>query len=227
MFEIIKKYGHGIEELVGGLVPLTINEEWVKNLQGISVKNVKITVNIKKKKLIKKGDLLFTHFGITGPVVLNLSSYINRTIKEGIELKLDLLPDISIEQISLRLKEEPLKLVSSVLKSFIPANSLKEILTEDLFNKKCKEINKKEEMEIINSIKNISLTSNGTRNLKDAIITSGGVKTKEINASTMESKLIKNLYFAGEIIDVDAITGGFNLQIAFSSGYLAGISAAN
>lgn len=226
MHKILKKYGHTIARPYPALSPLKIKEDWTRRLQGISFKKVELSCKIKKKKISKIGDLLFAHFGITGPVVLIMSSYINKILdNEEVELNLDILPDISREEISKIIRENPNKNIANNLKSILPLNYLKEIL--DLLNlseTKPNELTKENENKIIDYIKNIKLTTNSTLGIQVSMVTSGGVVVKEINSSTMESKVIEDLYFTGEVIDVDAETGGYNLQIAFSTGYLAGIS---
>ena len=226
MHKILKKHGHTIARPYPALSPLKIKEDWTRRLQGISFKKVELSCKIKKKKISKIGDLLFAHFGITGPVVLIMSSYINKILdNEEVELNLDILPDISREEISKIIRENPNKNIANNLKSILPLNYLKEILDLlSLSETKPNELTKENENKIIDYIKNIKLTTNSTLGIQVSMVTSGGVSVKEINSSTMESKVIKDLYFTGEVVDVDAETGGYNLQIAFSTGYLAGIS---
>lgn len=225
MYDILSKY-HTITKIYPALSPLTIKEGWIKNLQGISMKKVEISCKIKKKKISKIGDMIFTHFGLSGPCVLITSSYINKTLEDGdVELNIDFLPSISHDEISKIIRENPNKNILNNLKGILPQNFLKEILSIlSLNDKKTNELSKADELKVIEYIKNMKLTCNGTKGIKVAQVTSGGVSVKEINSSTMESKIINNLFFTGEIIDVDAQTGGYNLQIAFSTGYLAGIS---
>ena len=224
MYDILSKYGHKIDALYPGLVPLVIKEGFVKNLQGVSMKNVVLSAKVKKKKYEIIGDMIFTHFGISGPGVLKLSSYINRALENGeVEVTLDFLQDKSKDEISKLIKENTNKTVLNNLKGLLPGNFLKEIVgLLNLTETKPSELKKEDEIKLVNYIKEMKLTAIETLSIKAAMVTSGGVAVKEINASTMESKLIKNLYFAGEVIDVDAETGGYNLQIAFSTGYLAG-----
>ena len=224
MYDILSKYGHKIDALYPGLVPLVIKEGFVKNLQGVSMKNVVLGAKVKKKKYEIVGDMIFTHFGISGPGVLKLSSYINRPLENGeVEVTLDFLQDKSKDEISKLIKENTNKTVLNNLKGLLPGNFLKEIVGSlNLTETKPSELKKEDEIKLVNYIKEMKLTAIETLSIKAAMVTSGGVAVKEINASTMESKLIKNLYFAGEVIDVDAETGGYNLQIAFSTGYLAG-----
>ena len=223
MYSVLEKYGHTITPIYAALIPLVIKEEFVKKLQGVSMKDVVVSAKIKKKKIEKSGDMLFTHFGISGPAVLKLSSYVNKALTEGeVEITLDFLKDKSKEEISKIMRSNTNKTVFNNLKGVLPQNFLKvvfEIL--GLSEIKASDLKKEDEYKVIEYMKEMKLTARETLTIKAAQVTSGGVKVKEINASTMESKLIKNLYFAGEVIDVDAETGGYNLQIAFSTGYLA------
>lgn len=225
MYSVLEKYGHTITPIYAALIPLVIKEEFVKKLQGVSMKDVVVSAKIKKKKIEKRGDILFTHFGISGPAVLKLSSYVNKALTEGeVEITLDFLKDKSKEEISKIMRSNTNKTVFNNLKGVLPQNFLKvvfEIL--GLSEIKASDLKKEDEYKVIEYMKEMKLTARETLTIKAAQVTSGGVKVKEINASTMESKLIKNLYFAGEVIDVDAETGGYNLQIAFSTGYLAGM----
>ena len=224
MYDILSKYGHKIDDIYPALIPLVIKEGFVKNLQGVSMKNVVLSSKIKKKKYELIGDMIFTHFGISGPGVLKLSSYINRALENGeVEVTLDFLQDKSKEEISKIMKENTNKTILNNLKGLLPGNFLKEIVGMlNLTETKPSDLKKQDEIQLINYIKEMKLTAIETLSIKAAMVTSGGVSVKEINSSTMESKLINNLYFAGEVINVDAETGGYNLQIAFSTGYLAG-----
>ena len=224
MFEVLERHGHKINQLYPALVPLVIKEEFVKRLQGISMKDVVFRAKIKKKKIEVTGDMIFTHFGISGPGVLILSSYINKALENGeIEVTLDFLKDKSKEEISALIRSNPNKTVLNNMKGLLTQSFLKEIIENlGLTTIKAAELKKADEMKLIEFIKEMKLTVRETLSIKAAQVTSGGVAVKEIDASTMESKLIQGLYFAGEVIDVDAETGGFNLQIAFSTGTLAG-----
>ena len=190
------------------------------------MKDVLISAKVKKKSIEKFGDMIFTHFGISGPAVLKLSSYINKALVEGeVEVTLDFLREKSKDEISEFMRSNPNKTVLNNLKGILPQNFLKEIFDLlGLTEVKISDLKKADENKIIAYMKEMKLTARETLTIKVAQVTSGGVKVKEINASTMESKLIKNLYFAGEVIDIDAETGGYNLQMAFSTGYLAGSS---
>lgn len=226
MFEVLRKNGHTITPLYAALIPLVIKEEFVKSLQGVAMKDVVISAKIKKNSIEKFGDMIFTHFGISGPAVLKLSSYINKALVEGeVEVSFDFLRGKSKDEILEIMKSNPNKTVLNNLKGTLPQNFLKEIFDLlGLTEIKISDLKKVDENKIINYMKEMKLTARETLSIKAAQVTSGGVKVKEINASTMESKLIKNLYFAGEVIDIDAETGGYNLQMAFSTGYLAGIN---
>lgn len=224
MYEVLKKHGHTITPIYPALIPLVIKEEFVKKLQGVSMKDVNIQAKVKKKKFEKEGDMIFTHFGISGPAVLKISSYLNKALADGeVEVVLDFLKDKSKDELSQLIRSNSNKTVLNNLKGILPQNFLKQIFEMlNLVEVKASDLKKEDEIKIISYIKEMKLTARETLTIKAAQVTSGGVKVKEINASTMESKLINNLYFAGEVIDIDAETGGYNLQMAFSTGYLAG-----
>ena len=224
MYGILEKYGHTITPIHAALIPLVTKEDFVKNLQGVAMKDVVVSAKIKKKKYEKFGDMIFTHFGVSGPAILKLSSYITKALDQGeVELSLDFLSDKSKEELSQIIRSNPNKTVLNNLKGTLPQNFLKQIFEMlGLTEIKASDLKKEDENKIISYIKEMKLTVRETLTIKAAQVTSGGVKVKEINASTMESKIIKNLYFAGEVIDIDAETGGYNLQMAFSTGYLAG-----
>ena len=224
MYEILKKHGHSITPIYPALIPLVIKEDFVKSLQGVSMKDVVISAKVKKKKYEKIGDMIFTHFGISGPGVLKLSSYITKTLAEKeVEINLDILQGKSREELSEIIRSNPAKSVLNNLKGILPQNFLKEIFKLlNLTEVKASDLKKEDENKIIDYIKCMKLTARETLSIKAAQVTCGGVSVKEINSSNMESKLIGNLFFAGEVIDIDAETGGYNLQMAFSTGYLAG-----
>ena len=224
MYSILEKYGHTITPIYAALIPLVIKEDFVKSLQGVTMKDVVVSAKLKKKKIEKFGDMLFTHFGISGPAVLKLSSYITKALSEReVEVSLDFLKDKSKDEISQIMRSNPNKTVLNNLKGVLPQNFLKVVFEMlGLTEIKSSDLKKEDENKIIEYMKEMKLTARETLTIKAAQVTSGGVKVKEINASTMESKVIKNLYFAGEVIDIDAETGGYNLQMAFSTGYLAG-----
>lgn len=225
MLDIIEKYGHTVNPCYPALIPLVIKEGFVKNLQGIALKEVVISGKVNKKKIEKQGDMIFTHFGISGPGVLKFSSYINKKVKENeVSISIDFLSNISKDELSKIIRENPNKNILNNLKGYLPQNFIKEILNMlNLTETKIADLRKEDELKLIEYIKDMKLTVVDTITIKGAMVTSGGVSVKEINSSTMESKIIKNLFFAGEVIDIDAETGGYNLQMAFSTGYLAGM----
>lgn len=231
-----RNMGHTVKDIRGGLVPLVVKEEDCKLMQGLSLKNVtlKLCVDESPKPVYEGfGEMLFTHFGISGPLVLTASSYYQSKCRgKEAGVSIDLKSALSYEELDDRILRD---FSDNINKSF--KNSLDKLLPSKMIpviikrsnideNKKVNEITKEERHNLVNLLKNYTLTTIGTRDINEAIITQGGINVKEINPSTMESKLKQNVYFAGEVIDVDALTGGFNLQIAFSTGYLAGLSAA-
>ncbi|MBR4412899.1 MAG: NAD(P)/FAD-dependent oxidoreductase [Lachnospiraceae bacterium] len=221
--------GHRISTLKPALVPLETYEKWPFELTGLSLKNVTLSLLIKDKLKYKEmGEMLFTHFGISGPLVLTSSSIIAVSDEKDIKVLIDLKPALSDDEFDARLirelKEGNKKDLKNILGNIYPIKlglKICELSGVDIY-KKCNEITKEERKKILDYTKRLPLTIKGTRDFDEAIITHGGVSVKDINPKTMESKLVKNLFFAGEVIDVDAFTGGFNLQIAFSTGYLAG-----
>ncbi|MCR4563535.1 MAG: NAD(P)/FAD-dependent oxidoreductase [Clostridiales bacterium] len=225
--------GHTIINPKPSLVPLECHEGFCSRLMGLTLKNIAITVydNEKFREIYSDfGELLFTHFGVSGPVVLSASSHI-RDMKSGrYELHIDLKPALSFEQLDKRLlrefKENPSKAYINIMNSLLPKSLVPVFvgLTGVHPATKANQVTKEMRYEIINLLKDFKLTITDFRPIDEAVVTSGGVEVKEINPKTMESKLCKNLYFCGEVIDVDAYTGGFNLQIAFSTGFLAGNS---
>ena len=233
-YEMAKKLGHTIIEPKASLVALTAGENSIDDcvqLTGLTLKNVAIKVYVENKKVYDDfGEMLFTHFGISGPIVLSSSAHLVRTNMRNVKFEVDLKPGLTEEKLNDRIlrdfekyknKEIKNSLNDLLPKAMIPVIIRKSNIDEE---KKVNEITKNERMELIKNIKHFVVEVNGFRPVREAIITAGGVSTNEINPRTMESKIIKNLYFAGEIIDVDAYTGGFNLQIAYSTGYTAGLN---
>ncbi len=241
-YAIAEKLGHTITKICASLVPVTAANNSLrlcKKLQGLSLKNVKISFEDEEKnKVIYEdfGEMIFTHFGVSGPTILSGSAHLLRYknveelfIKEKIILKIDLKPALTEEKLDSRILRDFDKFKNKLFK-----NSLDELLPQKLIepiielseinpNKQVNEITKIERQRLVKLLKNFKISINGFRPIDEAIITSGGIAINEINPKTMESKLIQGLYFAGEIIDVDAYTGGFNLQIAYSTGYVAGL----
>lgn len=229
---IVKKYGHNITKCVPALVPFNAKEEWVKELQGLSLRNVSVKINDDKKILYEDfGELLFTHFGVSGPTVLSASSYVIDIIRQReLTLTIDLKPALTEAQLDSRIlrdfDENINRKFSNSLDKLLPKSIVPVIINRSGINmdKKVNEITRDERKNLVKLIKNFDLTLTGLRGFNEAIITHGGVEVKQINPGTMESKIISNLYFSGEILDVDAVTGGYNLQIAWSTGFLAGCS---
>ena len=228
-YEWAKDTGHKIVEPMPALVPLETKEEWTKALQGLSLKNVSLCFKTGKKIIYDGfGEMMFTHFGITGPLVLSASSYMKQV--EGIEALLDLKPALTEEQLDKRIlrefEENKNKQFKNSVTSLFPAKLVPVMIQLSGIDpdKKVNEISREERKFFVSLIKGVPMTITGTRDFKEAIITRGGVSVKDVNPSTMESKKIKDLYFAGEVLDVDGLTGGFNLQIAWSTGALAGNS---
>jgi len=220
--------GHNIIKPRPSLVPIEIEEEWIVDLQGLSLKNVELKITNSKNKSIYKefGEMLFTHYGISGPIVLSGSSF----VKEGEKLKafINLKPALSEIELDRRIQSDFIKYANKDFK-----NSLNDLLPSKMIdtiiklskideNKKVNSITREERKVLVNLLQNLPLHIKGLRPIEEAIITSGGVDTLQIDASTMKSKIIDNLYFAGEMVDVDGFTGGYNLQIALSTGHLAG-----
>lgn len=229
--------GHTIIEPRPGLVPLVVKENWVQDLQGLSLKNVAATAYTADGKKINSdfGELLFTHYGLSGPIILSMSRDIGEYLykeKQTATIKLDLKPALDEARLDDRVLRDLDKYSRKHLK-----NALNELLPQKLIpvfidltgidpGKACHQISRTERLEIVKLLKNFTLTVTKTRPLAEAIVTAGGVSVKEVNPQTMESKLVPGLYFAGEVLDVDGYTGGFNLQAAFSTGYVAGQNAA-
>ncbi len=232
-YELAKQVGHTVTELKPSLVPLVCHEGFCMDLQGLSLRNVEITVldtDTYKEVYKDFGEMLFTHFGVSGPLVLSASSHMKDIKPRKYEIHIDLKPALSYEQLDKRIQRDFLE---NSNKNFI--NALDALLPKKLVPVivklsgikpavKVNQITKQQRSELVNLLKDLKVTVNGFRPIEEAIVTSGGVSVKEIDPKTMESKLVKGLYFAGEVIDVDAYTGGFNLQIAFSTGNLAGSS---
>ena len=232
-YRFARNCGHKVTELFPSLVPMEVKEWYAKELQGLSLKNIEIHITDGKKKLYDEfGEMLFTHYGVTGPVILSASSIVGKMLeKKELVLHIDLKPVLTEEQLDKRLlrefKANHNKQFKNAIDSLLPAK-LRPVIIELSGieeEKKVHEITKEERLNLLRLIKDFHMTLTGLRGYNEAIITKGGISVKEIDPGTMESKLIKNLYFAGEVLDLDAVTGGYNLQIAWSTGYLAGISA--
>ena len=239
-YKMAENLGHTIEKIKGSLVPLTGDENLCQSMQGLSLRNIKMQLkDIEKNKKIYEdfGELLFTHFGVSGPTILSSSAHllrykeIDRLLREEkIKLLIDLKPALNEDELDARIRRDFEELKNKEFK-----NSLDKLLPKKMINpiielseinsyKKVNEITKEERLKLVNLLKKLEININGFRPVEEAIVTAGGISKKEINPKTMESKLIKGVYFAGEVIDVDAYTGGFNLQIAYSTGFTAGLN---
>lgn len=232
-YRFAKTCGHKVTELFPALVPMEVKEWYAKQLQGLSLRNVCIRVTDGKRKLYEEfGEMLFTHYGVTGPVILSASSIVGKRLKEKeLTLHIDLKPALTEEQLDKRILREfdanHNKQFKNAVDSLFPAK-LKPVMTElsgIAEEKKVNVITKEERMRFVRLIKDFKMTLTSLRSYSEAIITKGGVSVKEIHPGTMESKFVKNLYFSGEVLDLDALTGGYNLQIAWSTAYLAGMNA--
>jgi len=224
--------GHTVSEQRPALVPLEVEETFAKELQGLSLKNVKAIISVDDKNIYEGfGEMLFTHFGVSGPLILTASSFLKREMYDGkVKLSLDLKPALSMQQLDERVlrdfAENQNRQFKNALGKLLPVKLIPIVIQlsgihED---KKVNEIKKEERLRLITVLKKFEMTISGDRGFTEAVITQGGITLKEINPGTLESKIVKGLYFVGEVLDVDALTGGFNLQIAWSTGYLAGNS---
>ena len=233
-YRFAESCGHRVTELSPALVPMEVKEWYAKELMGLSLRNIQIRITEGKKKLYEEfGEMLFTHYGVTGPVILSASSVVgNRLKQKELTLHIDLKPALSEEQLDKRVLREfeanHNRQFKNAVDSLFPAK-LKPVmveLSEIPEDKKVHEITKEERLRFVRLIKDFTMTLTNLRGYNEAIITKGGVSVKEVDPGTMESKKVSGLYFAGEVLDLDAVTGGYNLQIAWSTGYLAGMSAA-
>lgn len=228
-YRFARELGHNVTEILPALVPLNVREEWEELLMGLSLKNIEVTFYDGDKRLYTDfGEMLFTHFGVSGPVILSASSVLTSVVKDRpVKLSIDLKPAITQEQLDERILRDFSKEQNKAFK-----NSLDELLPKKLIpvivmlsgikpDKRVNEITRQERQGLVRLLKNLEMTVTSTRGFNEAIITHGGVNVKEINPSTMESKIVKNVYFAGEVLDVDAVTGGFNLQVAWSTAFAA------
>lgn len=237
-YEIAEKVGHTIKPVRGSLVPLLADKEVCSKMQGLSLRNVGITMlDLEKDKKIYSdfGEMLFTHFGVSGPTILSGSAHLLRykdvdkkIADKKVVLKIDLKPALSMEQLDARIlrdfTEVKNKQFKNSLDKLLPKKMIDVVIDESKINpdKHVNEITREERLNLVKLLKNFEVRIDGFRPVDEAIVTAGGINVKEINPKTMESKIISGLYFAGEIIDVDAYTGGFNLQIAYSTGFTAG-----
>jgi hypothetical protein len=230
-YTFARSVGHTVTKLVPSLVPIVAEEKYCSDMMGLSLKNVRLNLMDGEKCIYSElGEMLFTHFGISGPLVLSASSHIDKMQQHRYRILIDLKPALSVETLDKRIQRD---FSENINKTFI--NSLNKLLPNKIipvvaklskikFDTKVNQITKEQRLELVNVLKNFPVTVKDFRPLDEAIITSGGVSTKEVNPKTMESKLVKGLYFSGEVLDVDAYTGGFNLQIAWATGYVSGLN---
>lgn len=230
-YKLVKAFGHTITQLKPSLVPIELHDPWLKDLMGLSLKNVTLKASDGKRIIHEEfGEMIFTHFGISGPIVLTMSNRINR-LKKRPHLTIDLKPALDEDTLDNRLlrdfQEYTNKQLKNALNDLLPQKLIPLVIqiSEILPDKTVHQITREERRRLLMAVKAFPLDFKGFRPLEEAIVTSGGIKVSEINPSTMESKIVPGLFFAGEIMDIDALTGGFNLQIAYSTGYLAGINA--
>ena len=232
-FKFAKKLGHTVTEILPALVPLEVEEDFIKSLQGLSLKNVRATLNAENKKIREIfGEMLFTHFGISGPIILTLSGEVAKLLaeKKFVEILINLKPALTAEQLDARILRDfekfKRKAVKNALIELLPSKLIPIILDLSYIDeeKKVDEVSKIERRRLIKILQNLPLTITKTRPIDEAIVTAGGVSVKEINPKTMQSKILDGLYIVGEVADVDGFTGGFNLQAAWAMGNAAGVS---
>ena len=231
-YRMAEESGHKMVSPTPALVPMETKEPWVRDLQGLSLRNVRMSVTRGKKKLYEDfGEMLFTHFGVSGPLVLSASGCIPaKAFDQELSMTIDLKPALDVEQLDHRILREFDEMKNKQFKNslghLLPAKMIPVMIALSGIDPdtKVNEISRGQRQNLLHLFKNMPLTITGLRDFKEAIITKGGVSVKDINPSTMESKLVQGLYFCGEVLDLDALTGGYNLQIAWSTGHLAGIS---
>ena len=229
-YRFAEEAGHSVTPLSPALVPFTAEEEWVRELQGLSLRNVGVQITSGKKKIYSDfGEMLFTHFGVSGPAILSGSSICVKHLRKGkLTLHIDLKPALDREQLDARLlrefKDARNKQISNVIGSLYPSSLVPVMLklSEIPAEKPIHDVTREDRNRLIRTTKDLQITLNGLRGYNEAIITQGGIRVKEVNPTTMESRLVDGLRFAGEVLDVDAFTGGYNLQIAWSTGWAAG-----
>lgn len=230
-YRFARQIGHTVTDLSPSLVPLHVAEAYVKDLMGLSLKNIEILIFAGEKQIYRDfGELMFTHFGVSGPVILSASSYLIEELKRKTQLtlKIDLKPALTEEQLDARIlrdfEQYKNKQFKNSLDQLLPNKLIDVIIRLSLIEpeKQVNSITREERMRLVSLLKNLTFHITRLSDYNQAVITRGGINVKEINPSTMESKLVSNVYFVGEVLDLDALTGGFNLQIAWSTGYLAG-----
>ncbi len=228
-YKLAEEVGHTITDIVPSLVPLTLKGNECKEMQGLSLRNISLSVTDNGKKVFEDfGELVFAHYGVSGPVILSASSHLKDIGKKSYKLHIDLKPGLDYETLDKRLIRDfekfNLKEVSNSFSELLPSKIIPIVIKRWGIDPKtrCNSVTKEQRKALAFILKDLDFEITGTRPIDEAIITRGGMKVSEVNPKTMESKLIRHLYFCGEVLDVDAYTGGFNLQIAFSTGFLAG-----
>ncbi len=227
-YKFATKLGHTTTKQYPSLVPLNCSDEYIKELQGLSLKNVELSLEYNNIKYKEMGEMMFTHFGVTGPLILSLSALLSGNQFDAITAHIDLKPGLDVDKLDKRIlrdfDEFKNKNFGNSLGKLLPNKLIPIIIKKSEIDqyKKVNEITKDERKKLVSVIKDLPFTITGLRGYNEAVVTKGGINVKEINPKTMESKLVPNLFFVGEVLDVDALTGGFNLQIAWSSGYAAG-----
>ncbi len=231
-YRFARECGHSIVPCRPSLVPMEVKEEWIPRLMGLSLRNVTVSVYQGKKRLFQEfGEMLFTHYGVSGPLIISASSYVGPALKDrDLRLEIDLKPALNEEQMDLRVRrdfeENHNRQFKNALGKLFPSKLIPVMVELSGIDpeKKVNVISREERRRFVHFIKHLPMTVTGLRDFNEAIITRGGVQTKEVDPGTMESKYVRGLYFAGEVLDLDALTGGFNLQIAWSTAYAAGSS---
>lgn len=231
-YRFAKKLGHTVKSCIPSLVPIEVKEPWIQELQGLSLKNIQAVIYNGKKKLYQDfGEMLFTHYGVSGPLLLSASSYVGRTLEEKpLVLEIDLKPALDEDALDRRIlrdfEENQNRQFKNAVGKLFPAKLIPVIIELSGIDpeKKVNVISKEERRFLVHLIKHFKMELTKLRDYNEAIITKGGITTKEIDPGTMESKLVKGIYFVGEVLDLDALTGGFNLQIAWSTAFAAGNS---
>ncbi len=231
-YRFARECGHSIVPCRPSLVPMEVKEEWIRRLMGLSLRNVTVSVYQGKKRLFQEfGEMLFTHYGVSGPLIISASSYVGPALKDrDLRLEIDLKPALNEEQMDLRVRrdfeENHNRQFKNALGKLFPSKLIPVMVELSGIDpeKKVNVISREERRRFVHFIKHLPMTVTGLRDFNEAIITRGGVQTKEVDPGTMESKYVRGLYFAGEVLDLDALTGGFNLQIAWSTAYAAGSS---
>lgn len=228
-YKLAQSVGHTVTQIIPSLVPLTLKGDECKQMQGLSLRNVSVFVTDNGKKVFDDfGELVFTHYGVSGPVILSASSHLSDYNKKNYKLSIDLKPALDFETLDKRIIRDfekfNLKEVGNSLNELLPSKLIPVVLKRWGIDKttRCNSITKEQRKTLVEILKSFDFEITGTRPIEEAIVTRGGVKVSEVNPKTMESKIVNGLYFCGEVLDVDAYTGGFNLQIAYSTGYLAG-----